>query len=322
MAEGRISRTFPDFIEGVLFQIAQPMGGVLVEATRQHHAIPGDDGGVPEFPAVVEQFVFHLPSAVRPLPIAGIPLLGRYERVAIAVVVHLGGFQFDFIHSYLLCQAADFGNLVLVGPDDEELEHDVGCAGAESLSPCDQTVGAVEDSLKVATPAIGFINFLGSSIDGDDEAIEAGFDGAPSPIVVEEVSVGAGDGVYAFAMSIGYHVEKLRMDVGFALEIEDEEHQIRCQLIDGAAEEVLAQVARGSGECAQAAGAFGAAQVAGGGRLDGHGHGSPPLDGSFAQPRQVVGSQQQQGVGQAPPGHFSKEIQAVVQMHERGFAVR
>src|SRR5262245_17068069 len=80
--------------------------------------------------------------------------------------------------------------------------------------------------------------------------------------------VGAGDGVDAAPARMLHHVEEGRIDIGFALEIEGEGPEGAAELIDHAVEEILLQVAGGPGEGAQAARAFGAAQVAGRGGLD------------------------------------------------------
>lgn len=63
-AETLVSLALPYFPEGEFFQVAEAVQGVLVEATGHHEAVPSDDAGVPEFPAMVEQFVFYPPSAV------------------------------------------------------------------------------------------------------------------------------------------------------------------------------------------------------------------------------------------------------------------
>src|SRR4249919_1071183 len=57
LTERPIIVVVPDFPERLSFQITQLMLCVFVEATRYHHAIPGDHIGMPEFPAVVVEFI-------------------------------------------------------------------------------------------------------------------------------------------------------------------------------------------------------------------------------------------------------------------------
>src|SRR6186713_1961674 len=54
----------PDLFKGPALQVSQLVLGILIEAAGYDQAIPGDDGGVPEAPAMVVQavseFVFSL----------------------------------------------------------------------------------------------------------------------------------------------------------------------------------------------------------------------------------------------------------------------
>lgn len=40
------------------------MSGILVETTRNDLAIPGDDAGMPELPAMIGKFVFNSESTI------------------------------------------------------------------------------------------------------------------------------------------------------------------------------------------------------------------------------------------------------------------
>src|SRR5690606_12850627 len=106
------------------------------------------------------------------------------------------------------------------------------------------------------------------AVDRDDDAVEAGFDGPPGIVHVEEMAVGRRDGVDPARMRMTDHVEESGIDVRLALEVEDEVDQPRMQLVDDLPEEILPEVARRAAEGPQAARAFRAAEVAGGGRLD------------------------------------------------------
>ena len=77
---------------------------------------------------------------------------------------------------------------------------------------------------EIAFFSVLLIDVLGGSVHGDDESVESGFDGFSGVIVVEEVGVGGGDGVYTFLVGVLDHFEEFGIDIRFALEVEDEVH--------------------------------------------------------------------------------------------------
>src|SRR5690606_6950397 len=93
----------------------------------------------------------------------------------------------------------------------------------------------------------------------------------------------AGAGVEALAAGVAHHAEEVRIDEGLALEVEGEGPKVLRQFVDHTFEEAVLQVARGPGKGSQAAGALGAAQVAGGGGLDADADGKP-LDARHLRP--------------------------------------
>src|SRR5882762_7885296 len=48
----------PDLLEGFAFEVAQRMLCILVEAAGYDQSVPGDNGGVPEAPAMIFQGIF------------------------------------------------------------------------------------------------------------------------------------------------------------------------------------------------------------------------------------------------------------------------
>jgi len=56
-----IFSTLPECFKARLFQVAESVSSILVEAAGDDHAIPCDDARMPELPAMVQQFIFHLP---------------------------------------------------------------------------------------------------------------------------------------------------------------------------------------------------------------------------------------------------------------------
>lgn len=131
------------------------------------------------------------------------------------------------------------------------------------------------------------------------------------------MAVGGGDGVNLFALGVGHHVEELGIDVRLALEVENEVQQFGRQFVYHVAEEIGAQVPRGPGEGAQAAGAFRAAKVAGGGGFYGYRNGQAPLHRAPGDAGHVIGCQHLEGVGYPAGGEFGEEIYGIM-YHQNG----
>lgn len=74
-------------------------------------------------------------------------------------------------------------------------------------------------------------------------------------------------------MGIADHGKEFRVQVGFSLKIKSQIREILVDIIDGLPEEVLLQHTGWSGKGPETAGAFRAAQVAGGGGFEGNGDG-------------------------------------------------
>ena len=70
---------------------------VFVETAGHYLAVPGDDAGVPHFPAMVEQGVFDRVGAVGLLPVASVLGLLRNQIRTLLVIVDLCGFERDGI---------------------------------------------------------------------------------------------------------------------------------------------------------------------------------------------------------------------------------
>jgi len=91
---------------------------------------------------------------------------------------------------------------------------------------------------------------------------------------------------------------KVRVQVGFSLEVERKVKRMGCHLVDKLLVQLLADSAGGAGKRAESAGAFGAAQVTGSSGFDRQVDGFAKVK-RFLQPaRQVVTDNQQGGVNQ------------------------
>lgn len=89
----------PDLVKRGCFQIAKAVLSVFIEAARYDNTVPGNDAGMPESPAMVEQGVFNTVSPIGELFIAGVFVQRRDKGVAMGVGIDLSGFEFHFIYS-------------------------------------------------------------------------------------------------------------------------------------------------------------------------------------------------------------------------------
>lgn len=98
------------------------------------------------------------------------------------------------------------------------------------------------------------------------------------------MGVGRCGSVYFFIVGIFHHFQEIGIQVRLALEIKDEVKKLFMNFINGSFEEIILQHAGRTGKLPQAAGAFGATQVATGGWLKGNGNRITPLNRFVKQP--------------------------------------
>ena len=163
----------PNIAERQLAEISHSVRGVFVETAGHHHAVPGDDAGMPEFPAVVGQQVFDLVRSLLIAPVAGVFFLQRYERMAILVIIHLSRFELDLIHAYLAGQPESIGNLMLIGAHHQKLKNDVWCGRPERFFPFDYIGGALQHLVQIAFFAVLLIHLLRGAVQRNDEPVQA-----------------------------------------------------------------------------------------------------------------------------------------------------
>ncbi len=181
----------------------------------------------------------------------------------------------------------------------------------QRLFPFDHMSCALQDRLQIAFLAVLFIGFLGRSIDTDDQPVEAAFNGFLGAFVIQKVAVGGGNGVKTLLSCISDHLQKIGIDKGLALEVEDQVDQIPAQFVYGFPEEIGFEVAGFPGKCTKTTRAFRAAEIAGSGGLQGDGHGQPPLNGVSCPSGQVVRCQYLSGIPQTAEGQFGKKIAGI-----------
>ncbi len=128
LPEALIRLTLPDFRKTFAYYIPQLIFRIFIKATGDHFTVKGDHAGMPEFPAMIAQFIFYRVSAVCLLAVTGIPVQGGDQLIAVLIIVHLGRFQFHFIHSHFPGELVYFFDLMLIGPYYQELKNNMGSA--------------------------------------------------------------------------------------------------------------------------------------------------------------------------------------------------
>lgn len=267
---------------------------------------------------MVGERALYGPGAVAVFAVAGVFFDGRNQRVPVFKIINLGGFQLHFVDADLFCEAVNFGDLMLVGPHDEELKNEVRVRFSELFLPFHHVFSALQHGFELATDSVTFISTLRSAIDRNDEAVEAGLDGAARVFVVQKMAVRGSGRENAFFIGVFDHFQKIRVDVRLALKVKNEVKQLAVQLVDGFSKKIGFQIAGRPRKLPQAARTFGAAEVAGRRRLDADGRRDAPLDGPSRPARQKITGQHEAEVPATADGHFSDETEAVVEVELHG----
>lgn len=96
---------------------------------------------------------------------------------------------------------------------------------------------------------------------------------------MEEMGIGGSGGIDAFGGGITYHIQEIRVDIGFSLEIKEQVDGPFTQLIDPSSMVLLPDHSGISVKLPESARAFGTSEIAGSGGFDRDAYGHPPLDG-------------------------------------------
>ena len=119
-------------------------------------------------------------------------------------------------------------------------------------------------------------------------------------------------------MGVPHHIQKFGVDVRLTLKIKIQVKQVAMQIIDRAAEKIFLHIARIAAESAQAAGAFRAAQVAGGSRFYTQCHWQAPLYRPAQEAGEVVRREYQCKIPGTPGSDFADKIETVIPEQRHG----
>src|SRR6185312_14914826 len=312
-AEFHIAVVMPDLSERFALEIAQGMLRIFVKTTRHYQPVPGDDGRMPQTPAMVVEAVLENIGSVPVLVITAVFFIPRYQTVGVVpVVIDLGGFESYLVHPGLLCQTPYVLQLVFVWPDDEELKKHEWLFALQFFFPPDDIARAFQYFIESAAHPVLLIDILCGTVDGNDEPVQSALDCPFGVPVVEIMRIRGGCGIDPLGRSIGYHVEEGRVQIRFALKIKDQVEEFAGQLIDRLPEKAVLQHSCRAGEGAKAAGTLGATQIAGGGRLEGQRYGIAPLNGFFGPLAEIIAAKNLHPVDDAAQGEFGKKIDGIV----------
>ena len=301
-AEFHILFVVPDFFKRLAFQIAERMLCILIETAGDDQSVPGDHRCMPEAPAMILKGILKGRCSIVVLPVPAVFAIDRDQSVGIMlIVVDLRRLETDLVYSDLSGESPDIFQLVFVGTDYEELEKDKWGLALQLLFPFDDIAGAFQHFLQLTAYAVLLVYLLGGAIDRNNQAVESTFHGLSCVMVIEVMCIRGGSRIDTFPRGVSDHIEEGGVEIGFSLEIKNEVQQVFGELIDGIAEKIVAQHPGGPGEGPEAAGAFGAAKITGGGRFEGDGDGVAPLNGFFCPFAQVIAAQYLHTIPQAPP---------------------
>lgn len=119
------------------------------------------------------------------------------------------------------------------------------------------------------------------------------------------MGVGGCGRVYLFIAGIFHHLQKIGIQVWLALEIKDEVKKFFMNFIDGSFEKIILQHAGRPGKLPEAAGAFGATQVATGGWFKGNRYRVSPLYRLVKQPAGIKTTEHFNAVCKTPESKFA-----------------
>ena len=94
-----ISFASPNFFKIGFLQITHTVSGILVEATGNCEAVPGDHAGIPHPETTAGELVLEFIGAIGRFPVAAVFIDGGNKWIAIFVIVDLRGFDLYLIHS-------------------------------------------------------------------------------------------------------------------------------------------------------------------------------------------------------------------------------
>ena len=212
----------PDLGEGLGFEVAQLVLGVFVEAAGCHQSVPGNDRILPESPASVCDASFVLGTGCC-FQVAAVAVDGGDQVVwVVCIIVDLGGFEPDRVDAEGGSQFFHLVDLVFVGLNDEELKDDEGCFALEFLFPAYDVSGSFQYFFQFTAHSVLLVDVLRGTIDGYDEAVESALDRAFGVLIGQVVGVGGGGGVDVFIGGEPNHIQKIRVEGGFSLKIEDQ----------------------------------------------------------------------------------------------------
>ena len=154
-------------------QIAQPVSGIFIKTAGNYKAIPGDNIGLPQFPAMIGKlvfgnlfsvFIFFIPAEFF---INGNQLIG-----IIFIIINLGSFKTNFINTHFCGKFFYFFYLVFIWLYYQELEKYKWCFAFKLFLPLYNVLCSFNYFIDIAANPVLLIHILGGSVNGNDKPVQ------------------------------------------------------------------------------------------------------------------------------------------------------
>ncbi len=171
--------------------------------------------------------------------------------------------------------------------------------------------------IQISTDAVRWINILCGAIDRNDQPVQPTLHGFLCSRIIQVMRICTGSCINAFVMGIFYHVQKVSVQVGLSLEIENQIKQFLMYLINCFAEKILLQHSCRSCKSPETAWTFRAAQVATRRWFKGNGNRISPLYGLFGQLSGIESCKQFNAIPHSAKSELTHQVQGIVQVEIR-----
>jgi len=231
LTKGLVTLAKPNFLKSRFSNRSHGMLCILVKATWNDTSIPCDDTALPHAPAFIVEGIPNAPRAVRLAVISPQMRVLRQQRMLVMGFVDLGRFDDQFVHANFPRAPADFFNFVLIRPDYQKLPNQMRSAPAVGFSSFHHVSRSFQDFLELASHPIRRVGRLRHAVDADDEPAQSGIHDGFAALFAQEMRIGRGGGVQPMRVPHGHQLVHLRMQVGFALEIQIQVDQMPPHLL-------------------------------------------------------------------------------------------
>ena len=180
----------------------------------------------------------------------------------IVTIFNLCSLQYHTVGSPLAGKSSDFGNLMLVVTEDDELYCEFGIMSPQLVTGFGHISNTLDYRLQTTSNAVTAINILCGAIDRNNQLVKTATDKVVAKLGRECLAVGRHCGEDAPTVGLGNHSAKVGVERGLALKKELTTNQPRCQRPQGVFECFHVHQLATALQTTTAQSAFGTLQVA------------------------------------------------------------